>query len=225
LPGLKKITALTITIFLFSSVFSQKTQLSVAPDISLLRSVKEQQRYWAFGQTVAFHFHFTPKDGAYAWICYYTDGKFSNDLTADAKSSGTTPQQIAYINNSRLRFRHISLGWKRYLKGTYDSESSGNLYAYAGFGLMLGRVVNTHSTAIDSSLYSIPVLSGKGNFKRLTFDLGLGIEFPLGASVYLYIEGKTLLPTTDYPSPYLLVNDNAPLMVAANAGLRILFDH
>ena len=224
MPGLRKITALTTSILLFNTVFSQTTELSVATDVSLLRSVKEEQRYWAFGQTVAFHFHFTPKDEAYAWICYYSNGKFSNVITADAKSSATVPQQITYLNNSELRFRHISLGWKRYLKGTYNSDKSWNLYAYAGFGLMLGRVVNTHSTTIDSSLYSIPVLSGKGNFKRLTFDLGLGVEFPLGASVYVYFEGKTLLPTTDYPSPYLLVNENAPLTVSANLGLRILFD-
>ena len=196
----------------------------MATDVSFLRSVKEEQRFWAFGQTVVFHFHFTPKDGAYAWICYYTDGKFSNALTADAKSSTTVPQQVAYQNNSRLRFREISLGWRRYLKGTFDSEKTWNLYASAGFGLMLGRIVNTHSVTMDSSLYSIPVQSGKGNFKRLTFDVGLGVEIPLGASVYLYFDTRALLPTTDYPSPYLLVNENAPLTIAANVGLRVLFD-
>jgi hypothetical protein len=224
LVGLKKITALISMFFFFSDVFSQKPQLSVATDVSLLRSVNETQRYWAFGQTVAFHFHFTPKDNAYAWLCYYTNGKFSNVLTADAKAAATAPQQITFLNNSKLRIRQISLGWKRYLKGTFDNEKNWNLYAYAGFGLMFGRVNNTQSTTIDSSLYTIPVQSGIGIFKRLTFDIGLGAEFPIAPSIYIYLETRVLLPTTDYPSPYLLVNEKAPLTIAANGGLRVLFD-
>ena len=220
----KQFAIFILSVSIYQVAFTQQTQVSVTTDASILRSVKEEQRYWAFGQTVAVHFHFTPKDGAYAWICYYTQGRFSNNVTADAKSSATVPQQISYVNNSALRMRHISLGWKRYLKGTFDSEKTWNLYAYAGFGLMIGRVVNTHSSTIDSSLYAIPVQSGTGNFKRLTFDVGLGAEFPLSASIYFYFETRALLPTTDYPSPYLLVNENAPLTVAANIGLRILFD-
>lgn len=89
---------------------------------------------------------------------------------------------------------------------------------------MMGRIVNSHSVVIDSSVYIVPVLSGKANFKRLTLDLGLGLEFPVGGDIYLYFEGRALVPTTDYPSQYLFINKNAPFTAAANAGLRILFD-
>jgi hypothetical protein len=70
----------------------------------------------------------------------------------------------------------------------------------------------------------VPVLSGKGNFKRLTLDLGLGLEFPVGGDIYLYFEGRALVPTTDYPSNFLFINNNAPFTGAVNAGLRILFE-
>jgi hypothetical protein len=189
-----------------------------------LHSFKNEQRYWSIGQTVNFHFHITPRDGAYAWVSYYSDGRFTNALAAAAKSSATVPQQINYQNKAEMRFKHVSVGWKRYLKGTFDSEKKWNLYGYAGFGLMIGRIFNTHSAGIDTSVYTVPVLSGKANFKRLTFDLGLGLEFPVGGEIYLYIEGRALVPTTDYPSNYLFINRNAPFTGAANAGLRILFD-
>lgn len=220
----KKIPVLIIAFFSLLPAFSQQTQFSLATDASLLRSFKKEQRYWSIGQTVHFHFHFTPKDGAYAWISYYSDGKFKNNLTADAKSSTTAPQQISYQNKAEVRFKHISLGWKHYLKGTMNSEKTWNLYGYAGFGLMMGRIINSHSAVIDTGMYTVPVLSGKANFKRLTLDLGLGVEFPIGADVYLYFEGRALVPTTDYPSQYLFINKNAPFTGEANAGIRILFN-
>jgi hypothetical protein len=223
--GLKK----QFIIFLFfilicSIVFSQKPQFSLATDLSILRSFKNEQRYWAVGQTIHFHFHISPKDGAYAWFSYYSDGKFTNALAAAAKSPGTVPQQVNYLNNAELSFKQVSLGWKRYLKGTFNSEKEWNLYGYAGFGLMMGRILNTHSVVIDSSVYFLPVLSGKANFKRLTLDLGLGLEFPVGGDIYLYLEGRALVPTTDYPSSYLFINNNTPFTGAVNAGFRILFE-
>jgi hypothetical protein len=223
--GLKKLSIIFTFPILFCCVaFSQQAQFSLATDVSILRSFKKDQQYWSIGQTVNFHFHFTPTDGAYAWISYFSDGKFTNALKADAKSSATSPQQVNYQNKAQVRFKHISLGWKRYLKGRSDVEKKWNLYGYAGFGLMMGRIINTHSLTIDTSVYIIPVLSGKANFKRLTLDLGLGIEFPVGGDVYIYVEGRALVPTTDYPSQYLFINKNAPFTGAANAGLRILFN-
>jgi len=183
-----------------------------------------EQRYWSIGQTVNFHFHFTPKDGAYAWLSYYSAGKFSNNVPAQAKLPATLPQQVVYRNDAQLRFKQISIGWQRYLKGAYNIEKKWSLYAYAGFGLMLGSVVNSQSALIDTSLYNVPVLGGKANFKRLTLDLGLGVEFPVGGDVFFYFEGRALIPTTDYPSPYLFINNNAPFCGAANAGIRILFN-
>jgi len=220
---IKKIRAVIIAVCSFITVHGQTARLSLATDASLLHSFKKDQRYWSIGQTVHFHFHFTAKDGAYAWVAYYSSGKFSNMVAATAKSATTIPQSVAYKNKAELLFKHVSLGWKRYLKGSFDAEKNWNLYGYAGFGLMLGHVVNAHSVSIDTSLYDVPVLSGKANFKRLTLDLGLGAEFPVGADVYLYLEGRALVPTTDYPSPYLFVNKNAPFTATANAGMRILF--
>jgi hypothetical protein len=223
LPYTKKIPALLVAVCFFMTVPAQQTRFSLATDVSLLRSFKKEQQFWAIGQTVHGHFHFTPKDGAYAWISYYSEGRVRNTVTATAKLPATTPQEIAYQNNGELRFKHISLGWKRYFAGTCNEEKLWNFYGYAGFGLMLGAVTNTHSVGIDTNTYDVPVLSGKANFKRLTFDLGTGIEKQLGGDVYLYIEARALVPASDYPSKYLFVNDNAPFTGSANLGIRILF--
>jgi hypothetical protein len=160
----------------------------------------------------------------YAWLSYYSNGKFHNDLIATAKSSTTNPQQISFVNNALMRYKHISIGWKHYLKGAFDNEGSWNLYGYAGFGLMLGRIQNSYSSIIDTANYSVPVNSGKSNFKRLTADLGLGWEIMLGGDIYFYNEARAEIPTSDYPSPYLFLNRNAPLMASVNAGIRIVFN-
>jgi hypothetical protein len=122
-----------------------------------------------------------------------------------------------------MRFKHISIGWRKYLKGTFNAEQSWNIYGYSGFGLLLGRIENTHSVPIDTTVYIVPVRVGKANFKRLTLDLGLGWEAPLGADIFIYAEGRAWIPTTDYPSKYIFVNDNAPLVGMFNVGIRILF--
>lgn len=223
--GLKKKTAILLfCVLFFVPAFSQKPQFSLATDFTGLRSFKKEQRFWAVGQTVAGHFNFAPKEGIYTWFAYSSDGKFSNQLTATAKSASTAPQSLDYTNQAIMSFVHISMGWKHYIKGFYNSEDSWNLYGYAGFGLLLAHVENTHSIAIDSADYLIPVLAGKANFSRLTFDLGLGYERPVGGDIFFYMEARALIPTTDYPSNYLFTNDNAPLLGSLNMGLRILFD-
>ena len=219
----KKIAVFIFSAFSFVMVNAQTARFSLATDVSVLHSFKKDQRYWSIGQTVHFHFHFTPRDGAYAWFAYYSNGKFHNNLSASAKSSTTIPQSVNYQNKSELLFKHISLGWKRYFRGSFDVEKNWNIYAYAGFGLMMGHVLNTHSVNIDTSYYIVPVLSGKADFKRLTLDLGLGTEVPVGADFYLYFEARALVPTTDYPSQYLFVNSHAPFTATADLGLRILF--
>lgn len=210
--------------FLASNCFAQKPNLSITTDFDFQRSFKKEQRYGAVGQTVQAQFSFTGKDGIYAWLSYYSNGKFHNDLAATAKSSTTIPQQINFVNHALMRYKHISIGWKHYLKGAFDNEESWNLYGYAGFGLMLGRIENSYSTTIDTTNYSVPINNGKANFKRLTLDLGLGWEKMLGSNVYFYTEARVEVPTTDYPSPYLFINRNAPLMASLNFGIRILFD-
>ena len=219
----KQFIIFIFSIFICSTAFSQRPQFSLGTDLSILRSFKKEQRFFSVGQTVYFHFHFTPTDGGYAWFTYYANGKFTNDVTAIAKSPVTAPQQINYLNHAQMRLKQISLGWRHYLKGTFDSETNWNLYGLAGFGLMMGTVTNIQSAIIDSNVYRIPVLGGNGKFKRLTFDLGLGVEFPVGGDLFLYFEGRALIPTTDYPSLYLFINKNAPFTATVNAGLRILF--
>lgn len=176
------------------------------------------------GHTVHAHFHFTKKEGAYAWIAYYSNGKFENTVSATAKSTTTTPQQINYKNEADMRFKHFSIGWKHYFRGHPEIEEGWSLYGYGGFGLLLGRVINKHTPTIDTSMYDLPVISGQGNFKRLTLDLGLGWETPIGGTLYFYNEARVWIPTTDYPSTHIFVNRRAPLVASLNFGLRILFD-
>ena len=222
---LKKIAVILPVLTFYVAAFSQQTRFSLATDASVMRSFRKDQRFWAFGQTIAGHFHFAPKDGLYTWLAYYTNGKFNNNTTASAKTVFTTPLEINYINRASLRIQHFSIGWRHYFKGAADNPDNWNLYGYAGFGLLFGSVENTHSVAIDTSSYHLPVLSGKAKFKRLTYDLGLGYEKPLGGDISLYLEGRVFLPAMGYPSRYLFVNERAPLTVSANLGLRILFDN
>jgi hypothetical protein len=198
-------------------------RFSLATDLTAIRSFKENQRFFAFGQTVHFHFHVTETEGIYAFLSYYTNGKFTNISQAQAKSPLAFPQTIDYENKSLMRLKFISVGWRHNFKGSSFAESGVNTYGYAGFGLIIGNIENEHSVQIDTSQYDLPVLSGTASFKRLTFDLGLGIEKPVGADVFLYLEGRVHVPTSGYPSKHILVNNNAPLTATVNAGLRILF--
>ena len=211
---------------LFSAVtaFCQQTNFSLATDMGVLRSFKKEQRFWAEGQTIHMHLHFTPKEGAYWWLSYYTPGKFTNKLAATAKLPATSPQQVNYLNNAEMRLRQVSIGWKQYLKGSSENEESWNLYAFGGFGLIMGSVVNAQSVSIDTALYNTPVQKGKANFKRLTLDLGIGWEVNIGGAIFLYNEGKVWIPASDYPSEYVFINRNAPLTASVSIGIRVLFD-
>ena len=53
--------------------------------------------------------------------------------------------------------------------------------------------------------------------------MALGGEVPIRGDLYLYLEGRSWLLTSQYPTPLLLENKNAPMLFAANFGLRILF--
>lgn len=203
-----------------------QTPTSIATDLSFLRSIRKGQRFLAVGQTVHGDFHFGSRDGLTVLFSYYTLGKFKNQLAATAKSAGTVPQQFNFISSAQMRIRHISIGWKRYLKGTFNMDGGWNLYGYAGFGLLIGQATNVFDRSIDTSLYNTPAnpLNGTGKFKRLTFDLGAGWEIPIGIDIYFFTEGRAWIPTTSYPSNYLLVNNSAPLIATLSAGIRILFD-
>lgn len=223
----KNKTILLLAISGFSQVSFSQGFISVTTGLSLQRSLKKDQRFWAVGQDVIFNWHYTSRTGLYASVSYYTDGKFNNTLSATAKLPTTTPQEISFTNKAELRLEQLSLGWRYYLVGAADAEETWNLYGITGFGLIFGKATNNYSTTIDTSLYNAPQqpVNGSGHFKRLTLDLGLGWEIPLRADIFFYAEGKTWIPTTDYPSKYLFVNDDAPFIVNISAGLRIVINN
>ena len=90
----------------------------------------------------------------------------------------------------------------------------------------MAHATNTFSTFIDTALYTIQnnVVHGAGDFKRLTFDITGGIEFPVSYEIFMYSEVRMHIPTTDYPSSYLLKNSNAPFLGGINLGIRVLFN-
>lgn len=216
----------TILCFLFCTAFpafAQQTRFSMATDLSVQHNFKNEQRFTVIGHTVQAQFHLTPKEGIYVWFVYYSNGRFKNDLTATAKSPATTPQQVNYTNNANMRLKQFSAGWKQYFWGNAEAEKGINLYGYAGFGLVLGRIENTHSTGIDTALYDVPVLSGRANFKRLTIDPGIGIDKYLGGDLFIYSEARVWIPTDGYPSRYIFINNRAPWAGMFCVGLRVLF--
>jgi hypothetical protein len=219
---IKKIT-ITFFLALFSATAFTQRLFSIATDIGLQRNFKKEQQYWAFAHTTQALFHITAKNGVYIWFAYHTPGNYKNNLVATAKSGLTIPQEIPYINKAKMRLKEFSMGWRRYLKGTPDAETKWNLYAYAGLGLMLGRIENEHNVSIDTADYVIPVRAGRANFKRLTLDLGAGWEMPIGADFFLYTDGRIWIPTTNYPSEFIFVNKDAPFTGMISLGLRLLF--
>ncbi len=219
----RQIKILFFILLVSATCFGQQMRFSIATDLGVQRSLKKEQQFWSVGHTVHAIINLAPKDAVYVWFAYYTNGNFRNNLTATAKDVLTIPQEIDYINRSQIRFKHFSIGYKKYLIGACDIEKGWNLYATAGFGLIPGRVTNIHTVIIDTVTYNVPVQSGRANFKRLTADLSLGYEKPIGADFYLYGEGRVWIPASDYPSKHLFVNNNAPLTAMLNVGLRILF--
>ncbi len=216
--------AIFILILSVLSLTRIHSQFSLATDFNLQRSFKENQRYWAVGQTVYLHYQLSHRNGAFGSFVYYSNGRFENELQATAKGPITTPQQITYISRTKMSFKEIVFGWKHYFAGSASDEHGLNLYSLLGLGLIFGHVENLHSMPIDTSVYYVPVLQGNRNFKRLTLDLGAGVEIPLGAEIYLYTELKAPIPITYFPSRYLLVSKYAPLTTSLSLGFRIFFD-
>lgn len=200
-------------------------RFSISPDISLMRNFSPGQKFWALGETVQGNVHFSSKETMYAWVTYYTPGKFKNNFTADAKSAAASPLTIPFRSTSKWRNNEFSIGWKHFIRGTCDQEDAVNIYGMAGFGLMFTKVENIFSPSVDTSQYTAPLLPGTSKFYRLTFDLGVGAEYPLGADFFIYSDLRTWIPTSDYPSKYLFSNKNVPLPFMISAGLRILFDY
>jgi hypothetical protein len=206
-------------------LFAQ-VKFSAATDLSILHNFDPQQKFTVVGQTVLPQWHIDKKNTVYAWLTYHANGKYENTLIATAKSPATQPQSISFSNQSVMRLRQISFGFKRYLIGSFDHLEKFNLYAAGGFGVMYGHASNSFSAYIDTALYTIQynVVHGAGDFKRLTFDITGGFEFPVAYELFLYSEIRMYIPTTDYPSSYLMNNSHAPLLGSINLGIRIIFN-
>jgi hypothetical protein len=218
-------TFTTLLLFICSSAAVYAQYGSITTDVSLLYNFTQGSKFFAIGQTVQGLYHFDPKTSAYAWICYYTPGRFENNFSAVAKDSVVTPQQLSYRTSSSLRFRQVSVGLRHYIKGAYNSETTWNLYGLGGFGLLMIKAENTYNPAVDTALYIVPQqsIAGTKNIVRLTADVGLGMETLLGGGIYLYADVRTWIQATRFRSPYLY-SQAVPRVVVLNAGVRILFD-
>jgi hypothetical protein len=215
--------ALLLSFFLFVSLWSA-AQFSLSTDVSLLRNHSPRQGFGAPGQTIRGGWYTSPKSGPYASLTYYLRGKFNNNLTAQVKdTSFGLPLQQDFEVRSSWQFRQLSLGWKHYFKGTYNLERSWSLYGLAGFGLLFTSVDNRYASPIDTAAYHIAnPQQGAGRFRRLTFDLGIGGEWEIGADIYAYTELRTWIQASDTPSPWMVQNHNVPLTTSVHAGLRLL---
>ena len=215
-------------IFIILPVAMQgQVAFSMATDASILRNFDSKQQFTVFGQSVYIQCHFESNSTFYALVSYHLNGKYNNPLIAEAKQPGIQPQRVGFTNRSEMKLRQVSIGYKHYLRGSYGRENSYNIYGMGGFGLIIGRATNTFSTPIDTTRYSVPnnIAEGVGNFKRLSLDLSAGFEFPVGYELYFYSEVRVHIPTTEYPSNYLVKNDNAPFLGSINVGIRILFNN
>ncbi len=217
------ITILVLLILPGKSALAQYPSISIGTDLGLMHNFREEQHFSTIGNRVNANFHLGRRDGITTTFTMSGNGNYRNSLVATAKDLSTSPQQRPYTNSGKMRFRQLSVGWKRYIKGAPDTGTGWNLYGYAGFGLLLGRIDNLHSQVIDTVTYILPVQAGMAHFKRLTFDLAIGWEKPVGGDFYFYTEARVFIPSSDYPSRYLFVNKNAPFAGMLGAGLRILF--
>ncbi len=125
-----------------------------------------------------------------------------------------------------MKLRQLSFGLKQYLYGNFKRDERFSIYGMAGFGLIIGSASNIFNAIIDTSRYSVQdnVIDGTGKFKRLSFDIAGGWEIPVGYEIYIYSEARLHIPTTNYPSNYLLKNNRAPFLGSINLGIRILFN-
>jgi len=218
--------AFIIFFLLCSNCLVAQVKFSLATDLSILHNFDGQQKFTVVGQTLIPQWHVDKKRTLYAWLTYHSNAKYKSTLTATAKSPGTQPQSFTFSNESAMRLRQISVGFKRYFIGSFENLEKFNFYAAGGFGLMMGTASNTFSMYIDTALYTVHnnVVHGTGDFKRLTFDITGGAEFPVAYELFIYSEVRMYVPITDYPSSYLLKSSNAPFLGSFNLGIRVLFN-
>ncbi|HET6766886.1 MAG TPA: hypothetical protein VFH08_05790 [Chitinophagaceae bacterium] len=214
-----------LLLLFFSNCLVAQVKFSLATDISLLHNFDRIQKFTVVGQTLIPHWHFDKKNTVYGWFSYHSNGKYESSLLATAKSPGTQPQTFSFTSQSEMRLRQFSLGLKKYLIGSFEKLEDFSLYGAAGFGLVMGTATNNFSTFIDTALYTVQnnTVHGTGDFKRLTFDITAGVDFPVSYELFVYTEVRMHIPTTSYPNSYLLKNSNAPFLGGINLGIRVLF--
>lgn len=223
--ALKKLFIVLGCLVYWSTAVKAQTVFSLGTNFSVFHNASPQQKFWTLGQFVEGYAHFSKKESAYAWFNYTVQGKFKNTFTAVAKDPQTVPPSFDYTITSRWRFNQFSLGWKHYFKGAFDNEDSWNLYGMAGFGLLYTHINNEYNNTIDTALYTSEKLiySGSTTYKKLTFDLGLGVDYPIGGDLFVYGDLRAWLPASDKTSPYLINNKNVPLTLIGSVGLRVMF--
>lgn len=218
-----KTVLLFVVVLISGYAFAQAPSFSLATHFSVLRNFTAKQKFWVKGQQVQANIHFSPRQTAYASIEYYTDGKFRNNFTATAKQASSSPQTFSFTANGTMRYRELSLGLKHYFKGNYSSEDGINIFGTAGFGFLFARITNIFSPSFDTTVYSSPIVAGKGIVKRLSFDASLGAETHVGGPIYLFGTVRTWLPASYQPSRYLHDSNRMPLSVMGGIGVRVLF--
>lgn len=223
---MKSIRNIFFILLLFCNCLEAQVKFSLATDVSLLHNFDGKQKFTVVGQSLIPQFHLDKKNTVYAWFTYHANGKYKSTLVAGAKSSSTQPQSISFINQSEMRLRQFSLGIKRYFIGSFEKLEKFSFYGTGGFGLIIGTASNSFSTFIDTSLYSVQnnIVNGSGDFKRLTFDITGGFDFPVAYEMFVYSEIRMHIPTTNYPNNHLLKNSNAPFLGTINLGIRVLFN-
>lgn len=217
---------LFILSLVFFSALNAQVKFSLATDFSVLHNFDGQQPFTVVGQTLHGQWHVDEKNSFYTWFTYHSNGKYNSKLNATAKSITTQPQNISFTNKAEMKLRHLSVGIKRYFLGSYKKIEKFNLYGAAGFGLIMGTASNIFSMPVDTLQYAVQnnIISGSGDFKRLSFDITAGWEIPVAYEIFVYSEARIHIPTTGYPNNYLLKNTNAPFTGSINLGFRILFN-
>jgi len=160
-------SALIFFFLLGNNCLFAQVKFSAATDISLLHNFDPQQKFTVLGLTIMPQWHLDEKNTMYAWLNFHWKGKYENTLIATANSPTTQPPTISFSNQSEMKLKQISFGFKRYLIGSYNHLEKFNLYAAGGFGVIYGNASNIFSTNIDTSLYTIQynVVHGSGILK------------------------------------------------------------
>jgi hypothetical protein len=214
-----------ILLLVISTAAKAQVKFSMGTDVSLLRNFSTNQQFTSFGQSVQGNVHLTAKQTIYGWLSYYLNSSFTNRFNAVAKDPATIPAAAIFRVKGTWKYNHISIGLKQYLYGSHDRNDQISIYGMAGFGLLFAKATNALLDPVDTALYQLPANPqiGASAFKRLTFDLGIGGEYPLGTDLFIYTDLRTWINTSSYPSAIFHSTGKAPVPVLLSVGLRALF--